>query len=104
MWSLTVESEALNCSAAAQNVPVSETALSARRCFSSTLRQLSGTPEFYVENTCCFGDSSWQTRAMGFVYMALIILAFDVLVALWGADSRPVDSDRATRWFPGNPR
>ena len=41
---------------------------------------------------------------MGFVYAALIIIAFDVLVALWGVDSRPVDVDRATRWFPGNPR
>ncbi len=37
-------------------------------------------------------------------YVALIILAFDVLVALFGADSRPIDAERATRWFPGTPR
>jgi hypothetical protein len=38
---------------------------------------------------------------MGFLYVALIVLAFDVLVALWGADSRPVDAERPTRWlFP----
>lgn len=36
---------------------------------------------------------------MGFLYAALIILAFDVLVALFGTDSRPVDADRPTRWL-----
>ncbi|HET7420844.1 MAG TPA: hypothetical protein VFL27_10730 [Candidatus Dormibacteraeota bacterium] len=42
---------------------------------------------------------------MGFVYMALIILAFDVLVALFGVDSRPTDANRPTRWlFPADPR
>lgn len=104
MWSLTVDSEAFNRSAAAQNVPVSATARKARRCLRSTLCQLSGMPEFYVENLCCFGVSAWKTKGMGFLYTALIILAFDVLVALFGADSRPVDADRATRWFPGTPR
>jgi len=37
-------------------------------------------------------------------YVALIILAFDILVGLLYADSRPIDQDRATRWFPGHPR
>ena len=38
---------------------------------------------------------------MGFVYVALIVLAFDVLVALFGTDSRPADTERPTRWlFP----
>jgi len=32
-------------------------------------------------------------------YMALPIAA-----ALWGVDSRPVDGDRATRWWPANTR
>jgi hypothetical protein len=41
---------------------------------------------------------------MGFVYMALILIAFDVLVALFGADSRPTDTERATRWFAGFPK
>jgi hypothetical protein len=36
---------------------------------------------------------------MGFLYAALIFLAFDVLVALWGADSRPIDAERPTRWL-----
>lgn len=34
---------------------------------------------------------------MGFLYAFLIILAFDVLVAFWGADSRPTDAERPTR-------
>lgn len=38
---------------------------------------------------------------MGFMYAALIILALEVAVALWGADSRPTDAERPTRWlFP----
>ena len=41
---------------------------------------------------------------MALFYVALIILAFDVLVALFYADSRPVDADRPTRWFAGHPR
>jgi hypothetical protein len=41
---------------------------------------------------------------MGFVYAALIFLALDVLVALFGADSRPLDLERPTRWlFPTRP-
>jgi len=41
---------------------------------------------------------------MALFYVALIILAFDILVGLLYADSRPIDQDRATRWFPGHPR
>ena len=38
---------------------------------------------------------------MGFVFVGLIVLAFDIVVAVWGYDSRPVDADRPTRWlFP----
>ena len=33
--------------------------------------------------------------------MLAIFVALDVLVALFGVDSRPIDSERATRWFPG---
>jgi hypothetical protein len=36
---------------------------------------------------------------MGFVYAALIILAFGILASIWGYDSRPVDADRPTRWL-----
>ena len=41
---------------------------------------------------------------MELVYAGLVILAFYALVALCGFDSRRVDADRATRWFPGTPR
>ncbi|HEV2141660.1 MAG TPA: hypothetical protein VGT01_10725 [Candidatus Dormibacteraeota bacterium] len=41
---------------------------------------------------------------MWILYLALILFAFDVLVALFGVDSRPTDSDRATHWFAGHPR
>src|SRR4029077_3631022 len=99
MWSLTEDSDAFSCSDAAQNVPVAAMARSARRCLSSTLCQLSGTAKFYDVNPCCFGDSARKNRAMGFLYVALIVLAFDVLVALWGTDSRPLDVDRPTRWL-----
>src|SRR2546423_13025853 len=65
MWSDTVEIEEFRCSAAAQKVPVSATARSARRCLSSTLCQLSGMPKSYVENPCCFGDSKWEDSRHG---------------------------------------
>lgn len=42
---------------------------------------------------------------MGFLYTALILIAFDIVVAIWGVDSRPVDADRPTRWlFPFDSR
>ena len=42
---------------------------------------------------------------MGFLWTALIIVAFDLVVALLFVDSRPVDADRATHWlFPGDRR
>src|SRR5437868_7328406 len=65
MWSETVEIEEFSCSAAAQKVPVSATARSARRCLSSTLCQLSGTSKSYVENPCCFGDSKREDSNHG---------------------------------------
>lgn len=46
-----------------------------------------------------------KTDGMGFLYTALIIIAFDLIVALWFADSRPVDAERPTRWlFPTDRR
>jgi hypothetical protein len=42
-----------------------------------------------------------NTTGMGFLYAALIIIAFYLVVALAFVDSRPVDADRPTRWlFP----
>jgi hypothetical protein len=41
---------------------------------------------------------------MYLVYAVLVLLAFDVLAMMFGADSRPLDTERATRWFPGHPR
>ena len=42
-----------------------------------------------------------KTRVMGLLYTALIIIAFDLVVALGFVDSRPVDAERPTRWmFP----
>lgn len=41
---------------------------------------------------------------MYLVYAAAILLAFDLLALVFGEDSRPLDVDRATRWFPGHPR
>jgi hypothetical protein len=34
----------------------------------------------------------------------LILVLLAMLAAKWGADSRPVDADRATRWWPATPR
>lgn len=37
---------------------------------------------------------------MAFLILVLMALAAD----MWGVDSRPLDADRATRWWPGTPR
>ena len=34
----------------------------------------------------------------------LVALAMVVLAAKWGVDSRPLDADRPTRWWPATPR
>lgn len=34
----------------------------------------------------------------------LVLILFAMLAARWGVDSRPVDTDRATRWWPATPR
>lgn len=34
----------------------------------------------------------------------LLILVLAIAAQLWGVDSRPTDSDQATRWWPGAPR
>lgn len=41
---------------------------------------------------------------MYLVYAVLVLLAFDILAMMFGADSRPLDTERATRWFAGHPR
>jgi hypothetical protein len=39
------------------------------------------------------------------VLMALLMLGLLALCAVrWGVDSRPTDADRATSWWPANPR
>lgn len=37
-------------------------------------------------------------------YAVLVLLVFDVFALFFGADSRPLDAERRTRWFPGHPR
>jgi hypothetical protein len=34
----------------------------------------------------------------------LVALALALLAAKWGVDSRPLDTDRATNWWPATPR
>lgn len=34
----------------------------------------------------------------------LLMLLLAISAHLWGEDSRPADSDHATRWWPGAPR
>ena len=41
---------------------------------------------------------------MELAFAVLVLLALDVLAMRFGADSRPLDAERATRWFPGHPR
>ena len=37
--------------------------------------------------------------------MAVLILVLVAMcVAKWGVDSRPIDAERATRWWPATPR
>jgi len=39
------------------------------------------------------------------VLMSLLILVLVAMCAArWGADSRPIDADRPTRWWPATPR
>jgi hypothetical protein len=42
--------------------------------------------------------------AMEVLITVLVTLALAMLAAKWGADSRPVDADRPTRWWPATPR
>ena len=41
---------------------------------------------------------------MEVVMTVLVALAMVLLVAKWGADSRPLDVDRPTPWWPATPR
>ncbi len=34
----------------------------------------------------------------------LVLLLVALAAAAWGADSRPLDADRPTRWWPATPR
>jgi hypothetical protein len=34
----------------------------------------------------------------------LLMVLLAMLASAWGADSRPVDADRPTRWWPATPR
>jgi hypothetical protein len=45
-----------------------------------------------------------NTQGMEVLIPLLLMLLLAICAQLWGVDSRPVDVDRATRWFPGTPR
>ena len=36
--------------------------------------------------------------------MTVLVVLLLVAAAFYGVDSRPVDADRPTRWWPGTPR
>jgi hypothetical protein len=39
------------------------------------------------------------------VFMSVLLFVLLALCAArWGVDSRPIDADRATRWWPATPR
>ena len=52
-----MDSEEFSSCDASQKLPVLAISRSARRCFSSTLFQVSGMAIFYEHNPCCFGVS-----------------------------------------------
>jgi hypothetical protein len=41
---------------------------------------------------------------MEVLMVLLLTLLLAVLAVRWGVDSRPVDAERATRWWPATPR
>jgi len=41
---------------------------------------------------------------MELVMTLLILVLVAMCAARWGADSRPIDADRPTRWWPATPR
>jgi hypothetical protein len=41
---------------------------------------------------------------MEIVMTVMLMVLVALLAALWGADSRPQDIDRVTRWWPATPR
>jgi hypothetical protein len=47
---------------------------------------------------------SVQSVFMEVLMPLLLLLVLAIAAQLWGEDSRPTDSDQATRWWPGAPR
>jgi hypothetical protein len=45
-----------------------------------------------------------NTESMEVLLTVLILVLVAMLAAAWGADSRPTDAERATRWWPATPR
>jgi hypothetical protein len=45
-----------------------------------------------------------QSSFMEVLVPLLLMLLLAIAAQLWGEDSRPTDSDRPTRWWPGTPR
>jgi hypothetical protein len=45
-----------------------------------------------------------QSSFMEVLMPLLLLLVLAIAAQLWGEDSRPTDSDQATRWWPGAPR
>lgn len=41
---------------------------------------------------------------MEVLIVLLLTLLLVMLAVLWGVDSRPIDAERATRWWPATPR
>ncbi len=81
-WSLTVDCDAFSCSEAAQNVPASAIAR----------REIQD------------GDTNSVAIMLGALITGLFALAIGLLATVGGVDSRPVDADRPTRWWPATPR
>ncbi len=45
-----------------------------------------------------------KTEDMELVMAFLVLVLVAMLAAGWAVDSRPVDADRATLWWPATPR
>jgi hypothetical protein len=43
-------------------------------------------------------------KPMEVLMTVLILVALAMFAAKWGVDSRPLDTDRATPWWPATPR
>jgi hypothetical protein len=45
-----------------------------------------------------------KLRPMDVLMTVLMLVLLALLAARWGVDSRPLDIDRPTRWWPATPR